>query len=232
MTLEPAVLLALVLLGGAVALDSTSVGQLMLSRPLVAAGLGGLLVGRPADGLVVGVVLEALHLAVLPIGAVVYPESAPGAVAAGALFGLAVERSESAPHVPVYASLLVIVLFALLWEWVGGKTVVRLRHYNVRFDGVAPEHAAPGDIARRVSRAIALDFARGAAMTLLALLLLGGLLAAVPPALADFPETWADRALGFAVVAGAASALRLFGRSRWPFFAAGAAVGALWLFLS
>ena len=51
-------LLPLVLLGGVLALDATSVGQFMFSRPLVAGALAGWVVGDAALGLSVGVVLE------------------------------------------------------------------------------------------------------------------------------------------------------------------------------
>ena len=46
------------LLGGALALDATSVGQLMLSRPLVAGLLSGWLAGDARAGCLAGVILE------------------------------------------------------------------------------------------------------------------------------------------------------------------------------
>jgi mannose/fructose/N-acetylgalactosamine-specific phosphotransferase system component IIC len=52
----------LTLLGAVVALDATSFGQLMLSRPLVAGTLAGALVGLPLEGALVGAMLEALSL--------------------------------------------------------------------------------------------------------------------------------------------------------------------------
>ncbi|HET7464464.1 MAG TPA: PTS sugar transporter subunit IIC, partial [Longimicrobium sp.] len=73
MTLTLAETVAVTLIGGLVALDGTSVGQFMVSRPFIAAALGGLAVGRPAEGVAAGVVLEARHLAVLPVGAARYP---------------------------------------------------------------------------------------------------------------------------------------------------------------
>src|SRR3712207_4803620 len=147
---DPLSLLALAALGGAVALDGTSVGQLMLSRPLVAATLGGLAMGSPAEGIVAGVVLESLHLAVLPVGAAKYPEGGPPAVVAGAAFA-------GTGH--SYAALLGAVLFALAWEWVCGLTVSALRQFNVRFDGVEGG-IDPAALARRHWAPIGLDFAR------------------------------------------------------------------------
>src|SRR3954471_14228937 len=111
MTLTPAETAAAALLGGLLALDGTSVGQVMVSRPLVAASLGGLVVGHPAAGMAIGVVLEALHLAVLPVGASRYPEGGPAAAVAGAAY------AAYAPAGGGSAALLAAVLFALAMEW-------------------------------------------------------------------------------------------------------------------
>jgi len=218
MTPDLPLLLALALLGGAVALDGTAVGQFMLSRPLAAATLGGVAAGDPVAGVVAGLVLEALHLAVLPVGAATYPESGPAGIAAGAAFALG---SES------YAALMAVVLCALGWEWLGGKTVNRMRQFNVRFDGVGPEGVDPSVLGRRHAAAIGIDFARGAVLTLLAVLLFFWLLGAVE--WDRFPARWAELVLGLVTTAALASALRLFGRGRWPWFAAGAGLGLLWL---
>jgi len=78
--------LALALLGGLVGLDVVSFPQAMISRPIVAATLGGALLGRPVDGMLMGVVLELLALETLPVGAAWYPEWASAAVVGGALF--------------------------------------------------------------------------------------------------------------------------------------------------
>ncbi|HZG42780.1 MAG TPA: PTS sugar transporter subunit IIC, partial [Longimicrobium sp.] len=71
------ILLLLGVLGGVLALDATSFGQFMLSRPLIAAVLAGIATGSAQAGIVIGVLLEALQLAVLPVGAARYPEAAP-----------------------------------------------------------------------------------------------------------------------------------------------------------
>ena len=214
---------ACALLGGLLALDGTSVGQVMVSRPLVAASLGGWLVGRPAQGLAIGIVLEALHLAVLPVGAARYPESGPAAMVAGAAY---------AAQPPVYggsAALLAAVLFALAMEWVGGRTVVLLRQFNVRFSGAPEEGLTPGALARRHGTPVALDFLRGAALTLAGVLALGAILGITD--VRGFPDVAADTVVRLAAAAGIASALRLFGRAHYPLFVAGALAGALvaWL---
>lgn len=231
---DPALLAALALLGGLVALDGTSVGQFMLSRPLVAGALGGLLAGAPSQGVIAGLVLEALHLAVLPVGAARYPEGGPAALVAGALYASADPASAAEAPIAGATGLLVIVLFALAWEWVGAATVERMRHFNVRFAGAPrPRDAGPAAVARRHGTAIALDFARGALVSLAGAVMLGALLGALVDAvdLGRFRDDWAMLAIGASVAAGTASALRLFGRGHYPLFLAGAAAAALltWL---
>src|SRR5690606_8090213 len=90
--------LPVALWGGMVGLDAASFPQVMISRPLVAATVTGLLAGRPADGLLLGVILEAFALLILPVGAARYPESGTGAVAAaGAYLAAAPPELDAAP---------------------------------------------------------------------------------------------------------------------------------------
>lgn len=223
MILSAAQVVAVTLIGGLVALDGTSVGQFMVSRPFVAAALGGLAVGRPADGIVAGVVLEALHLAVLPVGAAKYPEGGPPAVAAGAVY--------AAANVPATASatMLVAVLVALALEMAGGGSVALLRQWNVRFAGSPDGGMTPGQLAGRHLAPIAVDFLRGAAITLAGLLMTAWLVDVIP--FDGFPVIAIGTIMRLSVVAGVASALRLFGRAKYPLFLAGAAAGAVvaWL---
>ena len=67
-----------------VGLDLASVAQTMIARPLVAGTVAGMIVGDPAAGATVGVVLELFALDVLPVGAARYPDYGIGAVAAAA----------------------------------------------------------------------------------------------------------------------------------------------------
>ena len=63
--------------GVLVGVDMVSVAQSMLSRPLVAGTVAGLIVGDPAGGMMMGVLLEFFALEVLPVGASRYPDG-PG----------------------------------------------------------------------------------------------------------------------------------------------------------
>lgn len=80
--------LALWLWSAVVTVDLVSAPQGLLSRPVVAATVAGLLAGDIATGLLVGVALELYALDVLPIGAARYPDFGAAAVAAGAAAAL------------------------------------------------------------------------------------------------------------------------------------------------
>ena len=54
------------LLGAVLGLDVVSFPQAMVSRPIVAATLGGAFIGNPPAGLLIGVVLEMIALDTLP----------------------------------------------------------------------------------------------------------------------------------------------------------------------
>jgi mannose/fructose/N-acetylgalactosamine-specific phosphotransferase system component IIC len=155
-------LIGITLLGGIVGLDATSAPQVMLSRPLVAATLAGLVAGRPAEGLLIGAILEVFALMVLPIGAARYPETGTAAVAVTAAYA---ETAASGLDAGV---LLMAVVFGLVWERVTGASVTRARRLNERV--VESTMRAPGNLAVEVERrhvaAMLLDFVRGAVVTL------------------------------------------------------------------
>lgn len=215
------VLILLTLFGGAVAVDGTSLGQFMLSRPVVAATLAGWIAGSPAQGALVGLVLEAFHLTVLPVGAARYPEGAPPAVAAaGAYAG----TSHS------FSALLVVVVFSLVWERLSGWSVQATRQFNVRFS-IPPGTAAvsPGRMARGHLLAVLLDFVRGALFSGVGLVVIGWILR---EGVFLLPHgTVARLALGVALSASAGAALHLFGLARMRLFLAGAVAGLLLLLL-
>lgn len=197
--------LAITLWGGAVGLDATSFPQVMISRPIVAAPVAGLLLGRPLEGVAVGVLLELFALVILPIGAARYPEAGTAAVAATAGY---VAASGGAQRADL---LLLAVAFGLLWERVCGASVNALRRLNERLvvnvDGHRPVSA------RRLEglhlAALALDFGRGALVTVGG----GALAAAGLGAAGALQGIGADGAAGMLCVAGAAmagAALSLF----------------------
>ncbi len=66
-------------------IDRTAMWQFMLSRPIVAAPLIGLLLGEPATGLLVGGLVELLWLGRLPVGAAIPPDDTQVAIGGTAL---------------------------------------------------------------------------------------------------------------------------------------------------
>ena len=114
---------ALVALGTVLGLDAVSVGQTMLSRPIVGATLAGACCGDPAAGAAAGVLLEFVALETLPVGASRYPDWAPAGVTAGALAAL------GTPSSPALA---LGVLLGIAIAWVSGRSMVTLRNANGR----------------------------------------------------------------------------------------------------
>lgn len=214
---EPGLLLWLSLLGGWIAVDGTGAGQFMLSRPLVAAALAGWVAGDPVAGTMVGIVLEAFHLSVLPVGAARYPEGGPPAVVAGGAFALSTQLP---------SALLTVVVFALLWEWTSGLSVRALRQFNVRLAARAGE-ALVSTVERRHLTAVLVDFVRGVLLVAVGTAVLSALLLAVELGWGG-GERVPQLVLTAAVVGLLASSVHIFPRRR-ALFVAGAAAGVLLL---
>jgi mannose PTS system EIIC component len=211
-------LLMLSLLGGLLALDGTSVGQFMLSRPMVASTLAGWVVGAPMEGFMVGVVLEIYLLVSFPVGGSRFPEGGPAAVVAAAV-------AASSDHA---GGLALGVGLGLIWGQLGGYTVTALRTINER---LAPDPARTQVTRTGVVRghlaAVSLDFLRGLLVTFTGLLV-GRILIRVAPL---WPLTEANTR-GLLLVGAAVSLgvlLRSYGgiRRRGILFAVGLSVGAL-----
>lgn len=218
-------LIPLVILGALLALDVVSFPQAMISRPLVAATLGGLVAGDVRAGLMVGAVLELIALETLPVGASRYPEWGSASVVGGAMFAaLPLTRP---------GALAVAALAAIAVAWVGGWSMYLLRRVN----GVlARRQEARGPItAQTVVRlqlmGLGADFTRGILVTLLALL-------SVPIIVNLLLAQWGTAAelsravvVGMAIATGAAATWRLFAGTRGaiPLFSGGILVGLLLL---
>jgi PTS system mannose-specific IIC component len=153
-------LIPLTLLGAVIGLDTVSFPQMMLSRPLVAATLGGAMLGAPLSGLLVGAALELIAHETLPFGASRYPEWGSASVVAGALFA-------STPTNPA-GSLTIALLAALATAWVGGWTMVKIRQLNARWATSARgalDAGARGTIIGLQLRGLTADLVRGALLT-------------------------------------------------------------------
>lgn len=153
-------LVPLTLLGAVIGLDTVSFPQAMLSRPLVAATLGGAMVGSPLHGLLVGAALELIAHETLPFGASRYPEWGSASVVAGALFA----RSPTPPA----GSMALALLAGLATAWVGGWTMVKLRQLNARWATSARgalDAGARGTVIGLQLRGMTADLARAAMLT-------------------------------------------------------------------
>jgi mannose PTS system EIIC component len=214
--MEPLTFLLLAGLGAWVTLDTTAAGQFMVSRPLVAATLAGWIAGDPAQGALIGVLLESFHLTILPVGASRYPEGGSGAVVAGGTFA----ASGGGP-----ASLLTVLVFALVWEWLAGESVRQLRHLNGR--ALPEQPAGPRRYLWLHWQGLAGDALRGLVLTLGGLVALAGVL--FLRALVPLPPADWQLGIALAVVAGlTAASLSLFGgKAQTGRFAAGAGAGLL-----
>ncbi len=122
-------ILPISLLAGVIGLDVVSFPQAMISRPIVAATLGGAFVGAPAAGLVCGAALECLALEALPVGASRYPEWGSASVVAGAVAA----TGAPAGAIPMVGAFAVAVALGIATAWIGGLTMIKQRQIIAGF---------------------------------------------------------------------------------------------------
>ncbi len=220
-------LLALAALGGLAGLDTVSLAQTMVSRPIVAGPLAGLLLGDASTGMLVGMLLEIISLNQLPIGAARYWDTGPAAVAAAAA---AIWSPSGIP-----ASLVLAVGYGVLVAWAGSWSMHLRRRFNevlVGQEGGRP--LSPGRLSRRHLSALGADFLRAAALTALAAVLMLGLDTSAGAAPAILMTAFALLLLicvGLAI--GVAARAVASGRPVALAFSGGALASAvLWLWLS
>src|SRR5688572_22570745 len=213
--MTPEHIFLIALLGAIMGLDVVSFPQAMISRPIVAATITGVLLGDAAGGLLVGATLELIALETLPVGASRYPEWGSASVVGGALFAL---RPAPSP-----GALTMAVLAALATAWIGGWTMYVIR----RFNGIIARRWIPtlglgsGRAVVAIQTAgIAADFARGGLLTLVAML-------SLEPVSRAVGAFWSlDARLSRAIVVAAAAAVA--GGATWKLFHN--TPGARWFF--
>lgn len=194
-------LLSIALLGALLGLDVVSFPQAMISRPIVAATLGGAVAGDVSSGLLAGAVLEMIALEMLPVGASRYPEWGTASVVGGAM-AAAFVTFPGAPVVAVFAS--------IATAWVGGWSMHALRRLNgiwAREALESLESGSSGTVVGLQLRGLTGDLLRGAALTLVALLV------CVPAASWILTHWSLDRAASHTVLAAVAAAVA--GSAAW-----------------
>ncbi len=216
------------LLGGIVATDTTAAFQVLVSHPLVACTLAGLILGDLQVGLTMGVLLELPWLAEVPVGGVRINEGNVGALVSATL-AVVLSRAVNRPEVVFF----VTILWGIAVAFVGGWVVIACRRVNVLLLHRADAAAARGDV-RGLSAchvgAIALMAVAGVLMTCAGVL--GGL-AVLPPLVTAVPPSWdaafgLTRAVVLGVGLGAVCALLLSRKNLWA-AATGLGAGLVWL---
>ncbi len=109
-------------------LDRVAILQIMISRPIVAAPLTALALGEPLVGLQIGVMVELLWLARLPVGAAVPPDDTQVAIASSVL-AIVLGETLNASGMEL---LLLCLLIAIPLGKVGQYFDHIARQYNVR----------------------------------------------------------------------------------------------------
>ncbi len=158
-------LLPVAIVGALLGLDVVSFPQAMISRPIVAATLGGALAGDITSGLIAGAVLEMIALEMLPVGASRYPEWGTASVVGGAL---------AAGFYTLPGAAVVSIFASIATAWAGGWSMYGLRRLNgiwARRDRGQLEAGAPGAAASLQLRGLSADLLRGFVLTAIALLI-------------------------------------------------------------
>ncbi len=210
-------LIPVALLGGLIGLDFVSFPQAMISRPIVAATIGGAFVGNGTAGILIGAVLELIALDTLPFGASRYPEWGSASVVGGALFAAEAGQSFGALPASVLAALLTASVSG--WSMVVHRVAIgrRLGRYRDRL-----EEGSRTVLLSLHLWSMTMDLIRGTIVTFLALLVLRPIVDAIVVIWAVNPAT--SRAVVVAV-GGTVAAGAL-----WKIFHA--VRHALWLFLA
>ena len=145
--------------GGVVALDTTAVLQIMISRPIVACSVAGLILGNFPLGFLMGLLQELLYISELPVGAAKFAESNVGSTAAATIAILVAERYPNHMYIAMALAFLLTVPISSL----GGRFVLLMRDINGRIYErlVYTEHLTPKDINKAQLSGIAMAFILG-----------------------------------------------------------------------
>lgn len=153
-------------------LDRVAVLQILISRPIVAAPVTGFLLGAPLIGLQIGVMVELLWLARLPVGAAVPPDDTQISIATCVLsVVMGNQLGAVSPEL-----MLICLLVALPLGKVGQYFDHRARDYNGRLPTLADQAIEQGLLgkAQRLHLCGLLSFAASSLLTY-ATIVIGGL---------------------------------------------------------
>lgn len=179
-------LIGLSLVGGLLALDTTAILQSLISQPLAACTILGWLAGNPELGLKIGFLLQLLWLGDLPVGAAKVPEGNVGSMVGALIAFHLLEFQDTHPHLLIF----LVVLYALLFSYVGTKSVGILRNWNIRLFDKALAAASSGQtsaLAKINITALVIHFALISAIIYLAVLIGEAVFSAI---LQLIPTSW------------------------------------------
>jgi PTS system mannose-specific IIC component len=192
---------------GALGVDSTAALQVLLSRPMVAGGLTGILLGDTGAGLATGSLVELLWMGGVPVGSLVPPDGTLAAIFAAAATVL---LPQWLPGIDPLAAASLGLLVAVPVGSLGAKADIMQRKLTDKLCRWAEAELSRGrghSIALALLGGLGLSFGRS---FLAALLVLGLGLPALAQLLSQLPENalqalhwgyWLAWLLGLAVAA-------------------------------
>jgi len=218
------------LAGGFVAFDTTAGWQIMISQPLVACTLVGLIFGNPQLGLLMGILMQLPWLKEMPVGGAHHSDSNIGAFVAASLTVILARHEVNTDNILI----VITIIYGLAVGWFSGNIVASMRKANNRIVYQADKAAEAGDTGQ-ITRlnVLGMIYAYITGLVIVAISFIAGYL--MLSKLGAFIPVYFDKAFGYARIGilalGVGSMISMFlTRKRIHFFAYGAVI-ALALYL-
>lgn len=139
---EETTLILYFFVGGVVSADTEAAWQSMVSQPLVACAIAGLLFGDVILGSSIGLLLQLPYLAEAPLGGCRISNASLGAFVAA---GLALRATPALPDQPNLV-LVVSLAYGIMLSWIASNLAIWLRRVNYRLIRLADHAAAKGAV--------------------------------------------------------------------------------------
>ena len=130
------------LIGGIISIDIAAGWQIMISQPIVACPVIGLILGNPELGILMGILLELPWLINIPTGGVHSSEANLGAVTATSLSIYLVAQQVNTENIIV----IIAIVYSLFVSHVGKHLVSFMRQSNLRLTYAADVAASNADL--------------------------------------------------------------------------------------
>ena len=197
-------LLIIFIASGIVVLDTTAVGQILLSQPLISCTLLGFYLDDVNTGLYIGLLMELLWLKLVPIGGAMFYEGNIGSFVAAGVAVLVMRSFPDKSGIVVFIAL----IYGFLVSYAGGQATILRRKLTQKIVNKCLTKAHQGNI-RAVTYghvgSILLTFAGGGLFGSIAILI--GI-RIIPLTTEKIPDTWNNFAdLGLMAIWGTAIGL-------------------------